>query len=111
MTLTPIYMKKNRPATIISVVSAPERKEELAAILFAETTTLGVRILNAERRVLARKIAEVETLYGKVRIKYTDTGAFAPEYEDCRKAAVARGVPLRTVIAEANDVFRRRLNS
>jgi|GraSoiStandDraft_50_1057286.scaffolds.fasta_scaffold91267_2 pyridinium-3,5-bisthiocarboxylic acid mononucleotide nickel chelatase len=111
VTLTPIYMKKNRPATIISVVSAPERKEELAAILFAETTTLGVRILNAERRVLARKIAEVETLYGKVRIKYTDTGAFAPEYEDCRKAAVARGVPLRTVIAEANDVFRRRLNS
>jgi pyridinium-3,5-bisthiocarboxylic acid mononucleotide nickel chelatase len=111
VTLTPIYMKKNRPATLISVISAPERREELAGILFAETTTFGVRILNAERRVLARKVAEVETLYGRLRVKYTDTGAFAPEYDDCRKAAAARGVPLRTVIAEANDAFRRRLNS
>ena len=111
VTLTPIYMKKNRPATMISVISAPERIEELAAILFAETSTLGARILNAERRVLERKTAEIDTRYGKVRVKYTDTGAFAPEYEDCRRAAVARGVPLRNVIAEANDAFRRRLNS
>ena len=111
VTLTPIYMKKNRPATMISVISAPETTEELAGILFAETSTLGARILNAERRVLGRKTAEVETSYGKVRVKYTDTGAFAPEYDDCRKAAVARGVPLRRVIAEANDAFRKRLNS
>lgn len=111
VTLTPIFMKKNRPGTLISVIAAPERTEELAAILFAETTTLGVRILNAERRVVARKIAEIETLYGRIRIKYTDTGAFAPEYEDCRKAAAEKSVPLRTVIAEANDAFRRQLNS
>ncbi len=111
VTLTPIFMKKNRPATLISVIAAPEKTEEVAAILFAETTTLGVRILNAERRVLARRSAEVETPYGRVRVKYTETGAFAPEYEDCRKAAAAQRVPLRTVIAEANEAFRRYRNS
>jgi uncharacterized protein (TIGR00299 family) protein len=110
VTLTPIFMKKNRPATMISVLSPPELTQRLASILFAETTTLGLRIFQAERRVLARSTAEVETPYGKIHIKYTDTGSFAPEYEDCRKAAAARGVPLRTVIAEANQAFRKHLN-
>ncbi len=111
VTLTPIFMKKNRPGTLISVVAPPELAEELATIVFAETTTLGLRILQAERRVLARSIAEVETAYGKVRIKYAETGSFAPEYEDCRKAAAQHGVPLRTVIAEANQAFSKRANS
>lgn len=110
VTFMPIFMKKNRPATMISVLAAPELTERLASILFAETTTLGLRIVQAERRVLARKTAEVETSYGKIRIKYTDNGAFAPEYEDCRKAAAAKGAPLRTVIAEANQAFRKNLN-
>jgi uncharacterized protein (TIGR00299 family) protein len=110
VTLTPVFMKKNRSATMVSVLAAPELTEQLASILFAETTTLGLRILQAERRVLVRNTAEVETAYGKIRIKYTDAGAFAPEYEDCRKAAAAKGVALRTVIAEANQAFRRNLN-
>jgi hypothetical protein len=111
VTLTPIFMKKNRPGTLVSVISTPELAEDLAAILFAETTTLGIRMLQAERRVLSRKTTEVETLYGRVRIKHSDTGSFAPEYEDCRKAAAEKGVPLRTVIAEAKDAFRRRIHS
>jgi pyridinium-3,5-bisthiocarboxylic acid mononucleotide nickel chelatase len=110
VTLTPVFMKKNRSATMVSVLAAPELTEQLASILFAETTTLGLRILQAERRVLARNTTEVETAYGKIRIKYTDAGAFAPEYEDCRKAAAAKGVALRTVIAEANQAFRGNLN-
>jgi uncharacterized protein (TIGR00299 family) protein len=101
VTLTPIYMKKNRPATMLSVIAAPELAEQLAAILFAETSTLGLRIVQAERRVLARHIAEVETSFGKIRIKYNDQGTFTPEYEDCRQAAAAKGVPLRAVIGEA----------
>jgi len=105
VTLTPIYMKKNRPATMLSVISTPELTEQLAAVLFAETSTLGLRITQAERRVLSRQIAEVETSFGKVRIKYNEQGAFAPEYEDCRSAAAAHGVPLRTVVAEANQLF------
>ncbi len=111
VTFTPIFMKKNRPATLISAIAAPELTDQLASILFAETTTLGVRIRQAERRVLQRQTIEVETRYGKVRIKHTESGSFAPEYEDCRKAAAARGVPLRTIIAEANDAFRKRLQS
>jgi hypothetical protein len=105
VTLTPIYMKKNRAATMLSVITPPELAEQLAAVLFAETSTLGLRILQAERRVLARQIAEVETSFGKVRIKYNEQGSFAPEYEDCRQAATTKGVPLRAVIGEANQLF------
>jgi len=105
VTLTPIYMKKGRAATMLSVIAAPELSEQLAAVLFAETSTLGLRILQAERRVLARHMAEVETSFGKVRVKYNEQGNFAPEYEDCRQAATAQGVPLRTVIGEANQIF------
>jgi uncharacterized protein (TIGR00299 family) protein len=105
VTLTPIYMKKNRAATMLSVITPPELTEQLAAVLFAETSTLGLRILQAERRVLARQMAEVETSFGKVRIKYNEQGSFAPEYEDCRQAASSKGVPLRAVIGEANQLF------
>ncbi len=105
VTLTPIYMKKNRPATMLSVITTPDLTDPLAAVLFAETSTLGLRIHQAERRVLARQIAEVETSFGKVRIKFNEQGSFAPEYEDCRQAAAAHSVPLRTVMAEANQRF------
>jgi hypothetical protein len=105
VTLTPVYMKKGRAATMISVIAAPELSEKLAAVLFAETSTLGLRILQAERRVLARHVTEVETSFGRVRVKYNEQGNFAPEYEDCRQAATAKGVPLRTVIGEANQIF------
>jgi pyridinium-3,5-bisthiocarboxylic acid mononucleotide nickel chelatase len=111
VTLTPIFMKKNRPATQLSVIASPGCTDTLAAILFAETTTLGLRIFQAERRVLPRKIIEVETSYGKVRIKHTETGTFAPEYEDCRRIAWNKGVPFRTVLAEANQAFRNLSNS
>jgi len=110
VTLTPIFMKKNRPGTLVSVLTTPELRERLTSILFAETTTLGVRILNAERRVLARSTTSVETSYGTVRVKHTDTGSFAPEYEDCRRAAVEHGVSLRAVIADASQAFRKQIN-
>lgn len=107
VTLTPVFMKKNRPATQLSVIAAPELSERLSEIVFSETTTLGLRLYQAERRVLARSIAEVETPYGKVRVKYTDGGSFSPEYDDCRAIAQSNGVPLRTVMAEASQAFRK----
>lgn len=110
VTLTPVFMKKNRPATLLSVITVPELEDELASIVFAETSTLGVRVIQAERRVLSRQIAEVETRYGAIRVKFTDAGSFAPEYDDCRKAASSHGVPLRTVMAEASDAFRKQIN-
>ncbi|MBV8707636.1 MAG: nickel pincer cofactor biosynthesis protein LarC [Acidobacteriaceae bacterium] len=108
VTLTPTVMKKNRPATVISAIAAPDLTEELAQILFAETSTLGIRVFEAQRRVLPRQVEEVETRHGKIRIKYTDTGTFTPEYEDCRRAAQEHGVPLRVVMSEASQAFRHR---
>ena len=107
VTLAPVFMKKNRPASQISVICAPNLAERLSQILFAETSTLGVRIFDAERRVLARNVQEVETPHGRVRVKYTDLGSFAPEYDDCRRIAEAQQVPLREVMAEATRAFER----
>jgi uncharacterized protein (TIGR00299 family) protein len=106
VSLTPVLMKKNRPGTLIRIVAAPEMTEQLADVLFSETTTLGLRIHQAERRVLARNIAEVATAFGPVRVKYSEQGSFAPEYEDCRKLATQNHVPLRAVIAAAEQAFR-----
>ena len=111
VTLTPVFMKKNRPASAISVLAEQDKIECLAAILFAETTTLGLRVTQAERRVLARSMAEVETSHGKVRVKYTACGSFTPEYEDCRRIAAEKNVPLRTVIAEAAEAFQKERSS
>lgn len=111
VTLTPVFMKKNRPATMISVIAAPESTEQMAQILFAETSTLGLRIVEAKRRVLARHTAQVETPHGTVRVKYTENGSYAPEYDDCRKLATEKGLALRTVMAEASEAFRARVRS
>jgi len=107
VTLTPIFMKKNRPGTLISIIARPEATEQLASVLLAETTTLGLRTYQAERRVAERSVAEIETSYGTIRIKHSPTGTFAPEYEDCRRIAWEKGIPLRTVIAEAEQAFRK----
>jgi len=102
VTLQPIVMKKGRPGTLLRVLATPEDREALAQLVFSETSTIGLRIYSAERRVQARAWTEVETQYGKVRIKVTSEGYYAPEYEDCRQLAQASGVALRHIIAEAN---------
>jgi uncharacterized protein (TIGR00299 family) protein len=101
VTITPVQMKKNRPGATVSVIAKPEDQERLTAVLFLETTTLGVRMYSAERRVQHREIVEVETQHGRVRVKFGDNGAFAPEFEDCRRLALERGVPLKTIMTEA----------
>ena len=73
--------------------------------MFAETSTLGLRIYSAERRVQARHMLEVETLHGKVKMKVAGDGSFAPEYEDCRRLALATGVPLKQILAEASLAY------
>lgn len=111
VSLSPVLMKKNRPGTLLRIISLPEMTEQLADVAFAETTTLGLRVYQTERRVLGREIAEVATSFGPVRVKYNQHGAFTPEYEDCRKLAAQHGVPLRAVIAEAEQVFRAQRNA
>ena len=103
----PAQMKKCRPGVIMQVITAPEKREELVALLFRETTTLGVRFHSAERRVQERDWVEVMTKYGPLRIKRgsaqeNDTHEnFAPEYEDARRIAAASGVALKQILAEA----------
>jgi len=105
VTLQPIEMKKGRPGTLLRALARPEDREAMVQTIFAETSTLGLRTYTAERRVQARHWVEVETPHGKVRMKVSGEGAYAPEYEDCRRIAQESGVPLKHVIAEANFAY------
>ena len=105
VTLQAIAMKKNRPGTLLRVLARPEDREAMAQVIFAETSTLGLRMYTAERRVQARRWVEIETVHGKVRMKVSGDGAFTPEYEDCRRVAQESGVALKEVIAQANFAY------
>lgn len=109
VTIAPLLMKKGRPGSLLSVISAPQDRERLAQLVFAETTTLGLRIYTAERRVETRRLVEVETPHGEVRVKVSDSGNFAPEFEDCRKLALSSGVPLKQILAEANSAYLKKV--
>jgi len=102
----PAQMKKGRPGVIVQIIAAPEKREELMAILLLETTTLGVRFHTAERRVQLREITVLESPRGPIRIK-SGPGGFAPEYEDARKIALESGLPLRRILAEAALEYTR----
>jgi pyridinium-3,5-bisthiocarboxylic acid mononucleotide nickel chelatase len=108
---TPAQMKKGRPGLLVTVLCAPEKRDGLAELLFRETTTLGVRMHEAERRTLERETAEVETGMGRVRMKVARLDGrilkAAPEYEDCRKIAMERGVPLKDVMEGAAREFEK----
>ncbi|HJQ83277.1 MAG TPA: LarC family nickel insertion protein, partial [Candidatus Binatia bacterium] len=99
--LVPVTMKKSRPATMLRVLAAPADRERLAAIVFAETSTIGLRWTTWHRLVLPREERTVETPWGSVRVKIArapdGTANVAPEFEDCRRAALEHGVPLKVV--------------
>jgi uncharacterized protein (TIGR00299 family) protein len=102
---TPVQMKKNRPGMLVTVLCRPDDETKFHEMLFAETTTLGVRTYTAERRVLARQWETVCTAFGEVRIKVARLNGHirqaSPEFEDCRKLAEAKNVPLQRVMDEA----------
>ena len=105
---TPIQMKKNRPGVTITVLCRAEHAGALEAILFRETTTLGVRRWAARRHVLARQAHRVETRWGPVEGKLgwgQGVARFAPEFESCRELAARHGVPLRDVYEAAQRAF------
>lgn len=102
---TPVQMKKNRPGTLLTVLCKPEDTNTLMSLIFAETTTFGARTYRAQRRTLPREFLIVSTDFGEVRIKVSRVDGrilhVAPEYDDCRKLAVEKNVPLQRVISEA----------
>jgi len=108
VSISPLQMKKNRPGALLRVIARPENQEELARLIFAETSSLGLRIYSAERRIEERNIAAVETRWGKVRGKVSSEGVFTPEYEDCRAIAKTTRVPLRKVLAAATEAYLKK---
>jgi pyridinium-3,5-bisthiocarboxylic acid mononucleotide nickel chelatase len=102
---TPVQMKKNRPGTLLTVLCKPQDANALTSMIFAETTTFGVRTTRAQRRILPREHVNVSTTFGDVRIKLSRVNGrilhVSPEFDDCRKLAVEKNVPLQQVINEA----------
>jgi hypothetical protein len=105
----PVQMKKSRPGMLLTVLARNEDVEHLAETIFAETTTIGLRMRQERRMTLPREWVPVETQWGTVRIKLArldgeETNA-APEFEDCRKLAVEHRVALKRVMQEAMRVY------
>lgn len=103
---TPIYMKKNRPATKLEVICDEVHKESLQEILLKDTSTIGIRMHKADRLVMQRESMIVKTRYGILRVKkatWHHIVKYAPEYEDCRKAALKHGVSLAEVYRIAQE--------
>ncbi len=107
VSLTPIQMKKSRPGSLLRVIAKPEDQERLAREIFAETSTLGLRIYPAERRVEERRVVEVETRWGKIHGKVSGEGSFTPEYEDCRAVAERTGTPLTQIMDAARHAYAK----
>jgi pyridinium-3,5-bisthiocarboxylic acid mononucleotide nickel chelatase len=105
----PVQMKKNRPGTLLSVLCKSEDASKLTQLIFAETTTLGVRQRQEVRQTLARRWENVRTQWGEVRIKIASMNGtvtnYAPEYEDCRRIAAEHHVPLKAVMQEATRAY------
>ena len=103
---TNILMKKNRPAQMLSVLVDSDRQADCIKIIFEETTTIGIRIIEISRRVEAvRKMAKVLTTWGEVQCKVSAYDgkivSITPEYEDCKRLAEKNNVPFKAVWQEA----------
>lgn len=109
VTCSSIQMKKNRPGLEVSILCKPELSEALTQLLFEQTTTIGLRIYEARRKVLERELVSVETAYGTVRIKVAKRHGkvvnIAPEYEDCQRLATEKSAPLKQVILAAQVAY------
>jgi uncharacterized protein (DUF111 family) len=98
---TPIQMKKNRPGVLLSVLCGADQKDAISEMLFAETTTLGIRSYAVERRALQREVVKVETQYGAIDVKVARMNGHVvnemAEFDQVQAAALQAGVPFRTV--------------
>jgi len=102
---TPVQMKKSRPGTLVTILCKPEDESKFQQMLFAETTTLGVRSHLVERHALPREFVKVATRFGEVRVKLSRDSVriqhASPEFDDCRKLAEEKNVPLHEVMEQA----------
>ena len=109
--VAPVTMKKGRPGHLFGALVPEAARAVVEAEIFKQTSTLGIRATRIERRVLDRELVEVETAYGKVRVKVGRLSgnvlSAAPEFEDCRQAAERHRVAVKEVMAAALSAFRR----
>jgi len=109
VTCSSVQMKKNRPGLAVSILCETEKTDALCQLLFDQTTTIGVRITEARRKVLHREKVSVETVYGTVQVKVARRDGqvvnAAPEFDDCRRLALEKSVPLKQVIAAAEAAY------
>jgi uncharacterized protein (TIGR00299 family) protein len=100
-----VMMKKNRPGVLVTVLASPDRRESITGILFAETTSIGVRYQEVQRECLEREVRTVETSLGPVRFKVASRDGrvinAAPEFDDCARIAGERGLAVKDVQALA----------
>jgi uncharacterized protein (TIGR00299 family) protein len=108
---TPVQMKKNRPGQLVTVLCSPEKCDTLTDLIFCETTTLGVRRSNVQRRTLCRESIAIETKLGRASVKIARLNGqilnAVPEYDDCHKLAAEHSIPLKQVMAEVMYAFQR----
>jgi uncharacterized protein (TIGR00299 family) protein len=108
--LTPILMKKGRPAHLLSALVERSQMEAILSLIFRETSTLGVRIQHAERRKLIRMQKTVQTSLGTVSVKsvvFDGKEKLVPEFEECRRLAVEKNLPLKEVYSILNRELSR----
>ncbi len=108
---TPAQMKKNRPGMLLTALVRPADADRLSEVIFAETTTIGLRMRTETRKTLERRFVTVATEWGEVKIKIAEMNGktinAAPEFDDCRKIAVEHKVALKKVMAEAMRVYQQ----
>jgi len=116
--LTPILMKKNRPATLLTIICPSEKLSSVSGFLLKETTTLGLRWHEEERTRADREILSLQTKYGRIRFKLARWEGkmvnLSPEYEDCKRLALKKRIPLKEVFEEGRKeaiTLLRRLKS
>jgi uncharacterized protein (TIGR00299 family) protein len=106
-----VQMKKNRPGQLITILSEPHTVGRLIDLIFRETTTIGVRTHEVRRKTLARESVTLETPFGEVRMKISRMHGSVlnatPEYEDCRRIATQKNIPLKDVLAAATFQFQK----
>ncbi len=112
--LIPVYMKKNRPGILLKVICDEKKREKLTSVIFSESTTLGVRSYFAERDILKRRQGKLKTKFGVLNVKIFKERKgerIAPEFEECKKVALKRKVPLKRVYEEVCAAAREQRKS
>ena len=111
--IIPVQMKKNRPGMLLRVLISPEIKGKVEEVLFRETTTLGVRSFDVNRIGLRREYVDIDTIYGTFKVKVAwsqdDRPRIYPEYDDCKKVAREKKVPMQVIYEEIRKAAQKTL--